>query len=72
MNILKTNIDKETWVAVNFCKILEVIRGQFYEVKFTRLSTISIKNNNNIHIFPEIIDFSKLIIKYAIITHISH
>jgi len=67
INVLQTNIEEGTWVAVNFGKnkpkiffgkVVSVIKkGEMYEGSFTRPS-LNIKNLDKcIHAFPEVIDF---------------
>lgn len=67
INVLQTNIEEGTWVAVNFGKnkpkiffgkVVSVIKkGEIYEGSFTRPS-LNIKNMEKcIHAFPDVIDF---------------
>lgn len=76
LNVLQTNIDEETWVAVNFGKVkpqiyfgkvISVIKqGELYTGTFTRPSTKNKNLDKYIHLYPDMIDFSEFNISQII------
>lgn len=67
VNILKDNIEEGSWVVVNygkkipklyFGKVTKIIKkGLLYEGSFTRPSKFSSSDHNEVHVFPDVIDF---------------